>query len=137
ALKPNLARAHYNLGSALRAKGDLPGALAAYRKAIALKPDYLEAHYNLGNALLDRGDLPGAVAAYQKAIALKPDAAESHCNLGHALREQGEFRKALMALRRGHELGSRRRDWRYPSAQWVRQCERLVELDEQLPAFLD
>src|SRR5262249_6383302 len=26
--------------------------------------------------------------------------------------------------------------WPYPSAQWVRECERLVELDERLPGFL-
>ena len=107
-----------------------------YRKAIALKPDYAEAHYNLGNALDDQGDLPGAVAAYRKAIALKPDYAEAHCNLGLALQRQGEFQAALTELRRGHELGSRNPRWTYPSAEWVRQCERLVQLDERLPDFL-
>src|SRR5262249_22968592 len=27
--------------------------------------------------------------------------------------------------------------WRYPSAQWVKDCERLVELDARLPAILN
>src|SRR5262249_49557816 len=46
------------------------------------------------------------------------------------------FRKALEALRRGHELGSKNPRWPFPSDRWVRQCERLVELDGQLPGVL-
>ncbi len=137
ALKPEFAEAHSNLGNALYAQGDRPGAIAEYQKAIALKPEYTEAHYNLGNALRDQGDQPGAVAEYKKTVALKPDLAEAHCNLGHALQCQGEFQTALTALRRGHELGSRNPRWNYPSAEWVRQCERLVQLDGQLPDFRD
>jgi hypothetical protein len=81
--------------------------------------------------------LDGACAEYRKAIALKPDSAGAHCNLGLALKQKGDFRQALEELRRGHELGSKNPGWRYPSAEWVRQCERLVELDGKLPAFLD
>jgi serine/threonine-protein kinase len=117
--------------------GQLDDAIAAYRTAIRLKKDLPEALYNLGIALKDRGQLDDAIAEYRKAIALKPDYAQAHCNLGHALRQQGEFRKALEQLRRGHELGSRNPRWRYPSPQWVQQCERLVELDGRLPDFLD
>jgi TPR repeat len=72
------------------------------------------------------------VAAYRKAIALEPDHAESHCNLGIALWHQGELAPALISLERGHELGSRRKDWRYPSAQWVRECRQQLELDGRL-----
>src|SRR5262249_39405272 len=100
-------------------------------------PDYAEAHCGLGSVLAQQGKLDEAVAAYRKALALKPDYADAHCNLGHALQQQGEFRQALEELRRGHELGSKRPGWRYPSAQWVRHCERLVELDEKLRGFLD
>jgi hypothetical protein len=64
------------------------------------------------------------------------DLAEPHYNLARALRQQGEFRKALEEMRRSHELGSQRPSWRYPTAQWVRQLERLVELDERLPNLL-
>ena len=39
-------------------------------------------------------------------------------------------------LRRGHELGSRRPGWRYPSAQWVREAERMAALAARLPAVL-
>src|SRR5262249_6579157 len=46
------------------------------------------------------------------------------------------FAEALELVRKGHELGSKRRDWPHPSAKWVRQCERLAGLDERLPALL-
>jgi tetratricopeptide (TPR) repeat protein/serine/threonine protein kinase len=137
ALDPKLAPAHCNLGNALRDQKKLDEAVVAYRQAIEIDPKDAGAHYILGNALRDQGKLDGAVVAYRQAIALKPEFAEAHCNLGGALLRKGAFRQALEELRRGHELGSKNPGWRYPSAQWVRHCERLVELDGKLPGFLD
>jgi tetratricopeptide (TPR) repeat protein len=136
ACNPRLATAYTCLGLTLRATGDLAGAIAAFEKAIALEPDVALNHYSLGNTLKDRGDLAGATSAYQKAIAVQADYPEAHCNLGHVLRRQGEFVKALAALRRGHELGSRNPRWRYPSAQWVQHCQRLVDVEKQAQAVL-
>jgi tetratricopeptide (TPR) repeat protein len=134
--KPDYAEGHNNLGNALKAKGQLDAAIAEFREAIRLRPDNPEAHYNFGNTLAGKGRLDEAVAEFRQALRLKEGYAESHCNLGHTLRQQGEFREALEALRRGHELGSKNPRWPYPSDQWVRQCERLVELDGQLPGML-
>jgi serine/threonine-protein kinase len=67
---------------------------------------------------------------------LEPKLAQAHCNLGLALRQQGSLQQSLASLRRGHALGARRPGWRYPSAQWVKEGERLAELEPQLPAFL-
>jgi tetratricopeptide (TPR) repeat protein len=136
ALDPKLAKPHTNLGAVLCAKGDLDGAIGEFRAAIDLDPKDAVTHYNLGNALLARGELDGAIAEYREAIRLKKDYPEAHCNLGHVLREKGQFAEALSYLRRGHELGSKDPRWPYPSAQWVKQCERLVELDGKLPAIL-
>jgi eukaryotic-like serine/threonine-protein kinase len=135
-LKPDLVPAHYNLGNALHVQGKPEAAVAEYREAIRLKPDHAEAHYNLGNALRDRGKLEAAIVAYRQAIRLKSDHAEAHCNLGDVLRRQGQFAEALTELKRGHELGSKDPNWRYPSALWVQQAERLVELDAKLPSIL-
>src|SRR5262249_20859143 len=74
--------------------------------------------------------------AYKRAIELKKDHAEAHCNLGGVPMKQGRFAPALKALKRGHELGSRNPCWPYPSAQWIQNCERLVELDKGLPPIL-
>ena len=75
-------------------------------------------------------------AEYRAAIRLKPDYAEAHCNLGLLLQNQGRFHDALTELRRGHELGSKRPGWSYPSAEWVRRAERRVALEGRLPAVL-
>jgi tetratricopeptide (TPR) repeat protein/serine/threonine protein kinase len=136
ALKPDFAGAHSCLAGALQAKGDLAGAIATHQKAIALRPDYAEAHCNFGVALQDKGDLAEAIVAFQKAIALKPDFAVAYNNLGSAFWQQGQFADALAALRRGHELGAKDPNWRFPSAKWITQCERLIELEGRLPQVL-
>jgi tetratricopeptide (TPR) repeat protein len=135
--KPSrLAQVHNNLGCALRDQGDPAGAVACYRKALELDPRLPQAHLCLGNALRDQGDLVGAVSWYRKALECNPNYAEAYCNLGEVLGMQGEFAAALAARQTGHDLGSKRRDWRYPSEQWVRQAKRQVELENQLPDFL-
>jgi serine/threonine protein kinase/Flp pilus assembly protein TadD len=132
-LKGDFALAHSCLGEALRRKGRLDEAETACRKAIEIDPHLAGAHYNLGLILQNQRRLPEAEAAYRKAIELNPGFAEAHFNLGHTLREQGRFADALEALKKGHEFGS---PWGYPSAQWVRETERLVELDAKLPKVL-
>ena len=136
-LKRDLLQARTNLGDALGDKGQLDEAIAEYREALRLKRDYPEGHYNLGNALEHKGQRDEAIAEFREALRLKKDFPEAHCNLGNALRRQCRFREALMELRLGHELGSKQPGWPYPSAQWVRHCERLVELEGKLPGFLE
>src|SRR5262249_38574996 len=135
-LKKDDALAHYNLGIALKAKGDVDGAIAEYREAIGPKKDFTEAHCILANSLREKGRLVGAIAEQRGAIALKKDYALAHLNLGIALRDKGQFVEALTSLRRGHELGSKSPGWPSAAAQWVKACERLVELDGKLPAIL-
>ena len=83
-----------------------------------------------------QGQLVDAEAAYRKAIAFKPNYARAHCNLGYIPKTKGQFRDALAAYERGHELGSQSHGWQYPSAQWLRECQRLVELDAKLSKVL-
>jgi serine/threonine-protein kinase len=135
-LNPDSAEAHNNLGAAQYCKDEVDEAIVSYKEAIRLQRDSAEAHSNLGNALRRKGALDEAIASCKEAIRLKPDAADAHWNLGYALRQKGEFTAALAALRRGHELGSRDPRWPHASAQWVRECERFVELDPKLPQFL-
>jgi tetratricopeptide (TPR) repeat protein len=136
-IKMDYAEPHNNLGVVLQNKGQLEEAIAEIREALRLKKDYADAHNNLGNALRAKGLLDEAIAAYREVIRLKKDYAEAHCNLGALLEQKGQFAEALVHRRRGHEHGSKNPRWRYPSAQWVRNCERLVELDGILPVILD
>jgi tetratricopeptide (TPR) repeat protein len=117
--------------------GRLDEAIAEYCEAIRLKKDNAEAHYDLGVAYYRRGQVDDAIAEYHEAIRLKKDYAEAYCNLGQALEQTGQFAEALVYRRRGHELGSKNPRWPYPSAQWVRNCERLVELDGKLLTILN
>jgi tetratricopeptide (TPR) repeat protein len=136
ALDPKNAKAHTNLGWALSGKGKVDEAIACFRKAIALDPKHAIAHYNPGNALMDKGNVDEAVACYKKAIEIDPNYAEAHCNLGDGLRSQGRFAESLAAFKRGHELGSKRPGWPWPSAERVREAERMAAAEGKLPAFL-
>jgi tetratricopeptide (TPR) repeat protein len=135
-LKKDFAEAHNNLGDALANKGYLEEAIEEFRECIRINKDYAAAHCNLGLMLGHKKRLDEAISEYREAVRLKEDFAEAHCNLGSALELKGQFAEALVHRRRGHELGSKNPHWPHPSAQWVRNCERLVELDSKLPAIL-
>jgi Flp pilus assembly protein TadD len=64
-LDPELARAWINLGVARRRNRDLPGAEAAYRKALELDPEAVSAYQNLASLLRLRGS--AAKAANEEA----------------------------------------------------------------------
>jgi tetratricopeptide (TPR) repeat protein len=136
ALEPKRADLYHSLASALSKKKDRDGAIAALRQTISLDPKHADAHYKLGNALAERGDFDGAIAMYRRSLQLLPNYPEAHCNLGQVLLMQGRSAEALEQLRRGHILGNTRAGWPYPSEDWVRRGEHLVELDRKLPAVL-
>jgi serine/threonine-protein kinase len=135
-LKSDLPEAHLNLGNALKDQGRYLEAEAAYRAALRLEPNDPVASYSLGTVLLNQRRFKEAEAAFRATLRLKPDYPEAHCNLGHVLTAQGRFPEALESLRRGDALGGQTPGWNYPSRQWVRQGERLVELDRKVPALL-
>ncbi len=135
-LRPAYARAHYNLGVALAALGRADEAIVAYREAIRLDPDDAEAHNNLGAILNGLGRAEEAAGEFRETIRLNPGYAEAHCNLGLALRQMRRYSESASALRRGHELGSRRPDWDHPSAQWLAESDRLASLSDRLPGIL-
>jgi serine/threonine-protein kinase len=135
-LQPDLAAAHFSLGL-LRARQDrLADAVAELRQAVRLQHDYAEAHYQLGLALSRLGELGEAVAALRLAARLRPSDAAAHCQLGLALQRQGDIRDAYAVLWHGHELGRQTPGWSEPSARWLREAERLVDLDGLLPRYL-
>jgi serine/threonine-protein kinase len=135
-LDPEYADAHYVLGNMLNARGRIDEAIACWRRAVEVDPKYAKAHYNLGHALQARGQLDEAIACFRKTLEIDPNFAEAHCNLGHALVMRGDFAEALGPFRRGHELGSKRDNWKYPSGKWIRDCEQLVEREQKLLGVL-
>jgi tetratricopeptide (TPR) repeat protein len=135
ALDPKNAKAYINLGSALADKGRWDEAIRCYTKAIALDPKLTHAYFGLGLARSFKGQWDEARSCYRKVTELDPLYAEAHCNLGFALARQGRFAESLTSLKRGHELGTKRPRWPWPSAQWVHQAEAKAALEAQLPAW--
>lgn len=136
-LKPDDAPSHLYLGRVLSRMGDRTSAVAAMREAIALGLDEKQAsvaHFEIGHTLSEMGDAEGAATSYRESIRLDPEIAEAHCNLGLWLSRTGRFREGLELVRKGHELGSRRAGWSYPSQEWVERAERRVEVETRIVA---
>jgi len=95
AKNPACWMAHYNLGIALRDRGETDQAITHYRQAIALRPAYAEAHYNLGRLLAEKGEVNDAIDHYEAALAISPADAEAHNNLGATLFQTGRVDEAI------------------------------------------
>ena len=108
---PGDFRAHANLGTALQEGGDLPGAVAEYRKSIAIYPNEASVHSDLGSALERLGDMTGARQALAEAIRLYPRYAPAHFNLGVVQEIEGDLNAARASYQRAIELRPR-----YPEA---------------------
>jgi serine/threonine-protein kinase len=136
AARPQSDPAHNNLGVALKDKGDLAGAIAAYRQALKLDPKDPLAHTNLGNALAKQGDVKGAIACFKKALALDPKLVQAHGALGRALLDQGVFHEARDATRKALDVLPPGDPLRPLATQQLQECQRLLDLDTRLPALL-
>jgi Flp pilus assembly protein TadD len=99
---------HSNLGNALKARGQLPEAVASYCDALQREPNDALALSNLGAALWQQRRLDVAAACLENAIALRPDLPEAHANL------------ALVLLAQGHlPRGWAEHEWRWKTPQMI------------------
>ena len=94
-IKPDYAEAYYNMGVALKSKGNPEAAIDSYKQALKIKPNYAEAHNNMGNALTDKDDLEGAIDSYKQALKIKPNYAEAYYNMGVALTNKDDLEGAI------------------------------------------
>jgi tetratricopeptide (TPR) repeat protein len=74
---PRFADLHAGVAATLTGDGDLPGATAAYRRALACRPRNGDLHAALGGVLFDLRDYAGARAAAEAALALDPRSVSS------------------------------------------------------------
>ncbi len=89
------ADAHVNLGRLMHEAGDIEGALAHYRAALASRSDDATAAFNLGVALEDLGNLREALAAYDRASGIDPEDADAHFNAANLAERLGDTAAAL------------------------------------------
>ena len=86
----------YERGLALEDR-DVPGAMAAYARAIAGRPDLADAYNNLGRLHHDRGELGEAESLYRLAICASDRVALYWFNLGVALEDRGRRAESIAA----------------------------------------
>src|SRR5262249_14171816 len=98
-ITPHDAAAHFNLGNALLAQGDIAVAIARYERALFLKPGWAKAHYNLGRAFSMQGRSEAAAVQYRQAIDRKPDYVEAYSNLAAVLHQLGHLADAEACAR--------------------------------------
>jgi Flp pilus assembly protein TadD len=90
---------YYELGNALRERGDAAGAIDHYRAALERDPNHAAAHNNLGTVLaaVDRDD--DAIREYREALRVEPDFADAHYNFANSLRSAGRLDEAITHYR--------------------------------------
>ena len=103
-IKPDYAKAHYNLGSALEELGKLHDSVKSYENSIALEPENAQAHNNLAIVLRELDQLEEAEASCRKAIVLDPEYAEAHSCLSIILYANGDLNSALESIKKAYSI---------------------------------
>lgn len=114
-------------------------ALPILQELVAAEPLDPVLRFSLARTQSQLGRSAEAAESYMCVTKARTDWAEAWCNLGLELRHCGRFTDAVIALRRGHELGSARgAEWHYPSAGWLADAaterDALARLATLIPA---
>ena len=94
-IQPNLAEAHFNLGSILHEKLQFEEAIFAYKTALKFKPELYAAYFNLGNIYKDIDKIDAAIDCYHSVIRLSPNHAEALFAMGVVLSTKGDFDSSI------------------------------------------
>ena len=103
-LKPNYAKAHYNLGTAFQELGKLNEAIRSYDHSIILDPENSHAYNNLSIIFRELDQLKKAEANCRKAIELDPRYTEPYSNLSMILYAKGDLDSALAIIEKAHSI---------------------------------
>ena len=103
-IKPDYAKAHYNLGIALQELGKLRDSVKSYENSIALEPENAQAHNNLSILLRELDQLEKAEASCRKAIVLEPEYAEAYSSLSIILYANGHLNSALESIEKAYSI---------------------------------
>ena len=72
-IRPDLIKAHYNLGTLYKSQHRIEESIGAFRQALRLYPSFAEAHNDWAVALLILGRFKDAATHYQKACSWRRD----------------------------------------------------------------
>jgi tetratricopeptide (TPR) repeat protein len=122
---------HMDRARDLLDRGDLQGALAAYRTAVEAEPTSVQAHKSFAYALALGGDLRGAVREYRTALDLDPEQPGVHQRLGAVLVRSGDLDAGIRHLRHAVELAP---DFAEAYGQLAAALERAGRIGEAVEA---
>jgi tetratricopeptide (TPR) repeat protein len=149
---PEVAAPYAALAELLAEQGDLEGAIARYRQALAIDPRRIGAHAQLGLALARSGRHAEAIPHLSRALAVKRDSAWLQAGIAMSFAGVGRPRDAIRHYRNALVL---RPGWRHavndlawilatspdPSLRDPEEAIRLIEAvrleTETLPGLLD
>ena len=103
-IKPDYAKAHYNLGGVLQELDKLGDSVKSYRSAIKFEPKNAQAHNNLAIVLRELNQLEEAEISCRKAIALNPEYAEALCCLGIINYSNGDLDSAIGHMKKANAI---------------------------------
>ncbi|MBF0125421.1 MAG: tetratricopeptide repeat protein, partial [Magnetococcales bacterium] len=92
---PQLAAAHFGLGTIHHYQNRLDQAERCYRRAITCDPAYVDALNNLGAVYHQQQRLAEAIDCFRQSVTLQPDYAEAHFNLGVLMERQQQDQEAI------------------------------------------
>jgi tetratricopeptide (TPR) repeat protein len=99
-LRPNNAKADFNLAVSQQAAKDYEGAIHSYQAALRIDHKDIKANASLGQLLCDhKKDYEGAIACFETLIALNPNDAKSHTSLGRCHEFRKDFDNAITHYR--------------------------------------
>jgi tetratricopeptide (TPR) repeat protein len=98
AIRPDVAKVHFNLGNALTGAARHAEAEQRFRRAIEIAPFWPEALNNLGNTLDRLGRLDEALPLWRRAIDCREGFTPARFNLSRALLRLGQPEAAIEAL---------------------------------------
>jgi Tfp pilus assembly protein PilF len=98
------ALAHYNLGTALLARGETEKARTHFEQAASIIPRFADAHANLAVCHFRLNDAVRAGEQLDRALRIEPDHVEAHYNYGRILLAMRELRPAAARFERALDL---------------------------------
>ncbi len=101
---PESARAHFNLGRALKRSGATGKALDELLEANNLQPGVAVVNFNLGLIMQEQSKLREAENYYKETTEIDPNAFRAHYKLGLLLAKRGRYEEALGAFEKALEI---------------------------------
>lgn len=99
AANDTVAQFHHELGAALRASGDFPGAERSLARAIELAPEDLQSLTDMGDLQLAMGNGAAAVDTFRELYRRAPGLLAASVNLGSSLMAQNRLEEAEERLK--------------------------------------